>query len=247
LTLRNADRVVTVTRAFAPALLRHGVMPERLCIIQNALGPVTTPKQWQRNTARQALLLSDAPAVLYVGRLSLEKGVADLLRAFALLTKAPREPHTLLIVGDGPERQRLEVLAQKLNILESTRFFGYVTDPSIFYSAANVLAIPSLSEGMPFTLMEGLAAGLPVVATAVGGIPQVVSHGMSAILVPAGNPEAMASGLAALLNDPHLVARLVAAGKQKVAEFAPEIRADRLLRLFSAVIEQRKTGLQAGA
>jgi glycosyltransferase involved in cell wall biosynthesis len=242
LTLRNADRVVTVARAFRPALLRRGVQPGRLCVIQNALGTVTAPKQWQRSAARRALLLSDATAaVLSVGRLSSEKGVADLLRAFAVLAKDEPRRCMLVIVGDGPERKNLENLAQELRIAECTRFAGHVADPSLFYAAADVLAIPSLSEGAPYALLEALAAGLPVVATAVGGIPEMVSDGINAVLVPPRKPETLASAIAGLLHDPDLAGHLVAAGKRRVAgEFASQVRADRLLGLYSEVIRQRR-------
>jgi glycosyltransferase involved in cell wall biosynthesis len=241
-TLRNADRVVTVAQAFAHALLRRGVKPERLCVVQNALGSVTTPVGWQRSEARKFLRLPEAtPVVLCVGRLSAEKGVADLLRAFGLLAKDASRLYTLLIVGDGPERERLEILARELGILELTRFTGHVTDPSPFYAAADVLAIPSLSEGSPFTLLEAFAAGLPVVATAVGGIPDMVSDGISAMLVPPRKPDAMAARLRYLLHDPYLRSRLVGGAKQKIAgEFAPGIRANRLMQLFSEAIAARE-------
>ncbi len=221
-SLRAARRVVTVSQAFAGELAARGVPPHRIAVIHNSSDP------------RLAGILRGEPGaervVLAVGRLSREKAMADLVAALALLKNPPR----LVIAGDGPERCRIEAAAAAAHL--TLEMAGQVADMAPLYARADLVAIPSLSEGSPNVLLEALSAGVPVVATNVGGIPEMVQEGKSALLVPPSQPGLMAAAIQRVLNDRELASALSANGRQTVlTRFAPEKRARRLLEIYRVV------------
>src|SRR6266852_6782237 len=131
--------------------------------------------------------------ILAVGRLSKEKAQIVLLRAFKNLSETHGEINArLVIVGDGPEREPLEAAAASLGLSDRVVFTGQVNNVQVYFAAADVLVNPSHSEGSPYVLLEAMAAGLPIVATAVGGVPEMVENNETALLVPASDPCALA-------------------------------------------------------
>jgi glycosyltransferase involved in cell wall biosynthesis len=171
--------------------------------------------------------------VVSIGRLSTEKGHADLVRALSLVSKIPDvPPFRTIIVGDGPERERLRQLAVQTGIGDRITMTGHQTDVRSYYALASVFALPSHSEGSPNVVLEAMAAGVPVAATAVGGVPEIVEHDRTGLLVPARDPAAMAQAIGRLLRDKSLRRRLGEAGREHARrEFTPEAHA-RSLRLF---------------
>jgi glycosyltransferase involved in cell wall biosynthesis len=143
----------------------------------------------------------------------------------------------LLIVGEGPERERVEAAARSLGLEASVVFAGHASDVRPFYALADVLALPSHSEGSPLVLLEAMAAGVPVVATAVGGVPEVATDGETALLVPPHDPSAIANALARVLSDATLARSLAERAAAHVAErFSPEARARALVRIYDALV-----------
>jgi glycosyltransferase involved in cell wall biosynthesis len=242
LTLRAADRVITVANAFVPMLTRRGVLPDRLHVVHNALTTSARHSATDRQSARRAVGLPDSiPVVLSLGRLSREKGTEDLLRAFAVLLARRNRDGMLVIGGDGPERPRLERIARELGVARRTSFVGYLLDPAPFLAAADVFAMPSLSEGSPYALLEALAAGLPIVATQAGGIPEMVSHETTALLTAPGDYPALADSIDRLLIDHALAQRIAANGRRHFLEtFNAKTRADRLLHVYDKVFNDRR-------
>ena len=178
----HADRVLTVCEPFAALLAKEGVSPRRIHVLPNTIAPRPAADPGRVAALRQSLQLPpDVPILLAVGRFSPEKGHSDLLRAFAQLPDATR----LVLVGDGILRSELERLAGPRVI-----FAGHQSDISPYYALATYFVLPSLSEGSPNVLLEAMAAGLPIVSTRVGGFPETVTDGESALLVPAGDPTA---------------------------------------------------------
>ncbi len=143
------------------------------------------------------------PVILCVANLKRQKGHSFLIDAAAELSRRGR-PATLVLIGDGPERPRLEAQAKALHV--DARFVGRITAPERFLARADVVVLPSLSEGLSNAVMEAMAMGRPVVATAVGGTPELLDG--RGVLVPASNPTALADGIARVLNDPDLAASL---------------------------------------
>jgi colanic acid/amylovoran biosynthesis glycosyltransferase len=172
--------------------------------------------------------------LLFVGRLAAVKGLPILLDAFAALRRSFELE--LLLAGDGPDRPALQAQCEALGIADCVRFLGYQSLAEVqgLLREADVFVLPSFAEGVPVVLMEAMSAGVPVVATRIAGIPELVEHERTGLLVPPGDAGLLAEQVARLLNDPQLAGRLLAAAKQKVAdEFNVHTEAGRLFELFS--------------
>jgi glycosyltransferase involved in cell wall biosynthesis len=180
--------------------------------------------------------------VLTVGRLSREKAHIDLLAAYKLLQDTnPAIASKLIIVGDGPERARLEATVDAQGLKEHVIFAGQVSEVQVFYAAADVVVLPSHSEGSPNVLLEAMAASLPIVATAVGGVTEVVKTEESALLVPAQDPNALAAAIARVLTDQDLASRLITKSAALIAErFTPPKYVRALVEIYREVIDARK-------
>jgi glycosyltransferase involved in cell wall biosynthesis len=235
-SLRAARRVLTVSQPFRGELMGRGVAAERIGVVHNAIDP-----QWGRreNTPEaQAALRArlgigpEKRVVLIVGRLSPEKDHGALLEAMRRLRSVTPEAH-LLIVGDGPERLRIEAAVRALGLTGSVTLAGQVPSAEPYYGIANICVLSSLSEGSPNALLEAMAAGVPVVATAVGGVPEMVSDGESALLIEPGDCPAMTGAIAALLADGELARRLAEKAREVVLErHSPEARTRRLTEIY---------------
>lgn len=155
--------------------------------------------------------------LLFIGRLGPVKGATLLLDAFAALRDRHPEAR-LTLVGDGPIRGELEAQARALGIDEVTTFTGYLSqdDVAAKLAEADMLALPSFAEGLPVVLMEALASGIPVIASQIAGIPELVRDGETGFVVPAGDVETLTARLDQLLSDPELCARMGAAGRELV-------------------------------
>jgi len=158
-----------------------------------------------------------APLVGAVGRLHRQKGFTDLITALAQV-REHLPAVRLLLVGDGELRGDLEAHAQALGLSEVVTFAGLRTDIPEILAELDLFALPSLWEGLPNVVLEAMAAGLPVVATAVGGTPEVVVDGVSGLLVPPHDPAALAEALVFLLRDPGMRRKIGQAGRKRVGQ-----------------------------
>jgi glycosyltransferase involved in cell wall biosynthesis len=153
----------------------------------------------------------DRPVVLTVARLEAQKGLHDLIDA------ARQVPHALFVVaGDGPERSRLEAQARSEGVGDRVRFLGHRDDIPELLACADVFVMPSLYEGLPLAVMEAMAAGTPVIATAIGGTDELIVDGETGVLVPPANPSALAAAIRMLLDDPEH-AKALACAAQRLA------------------------------
>jgi glycosyltransferase involved in cell wall biosynthesis len=240
-SLPAADRLITVCQAFARELARNtGVPREKISVQHNSIRPQSENPTGE--TIRSKIGIdSDGPVVLSVGRLSKEKAHVDLLHAFKQLRETNPELNCRLIfVGDGPERARLEAAAESPGLKDHVVFAGQVSDVNSFYAAADVFVLPSHSEGSPHVLLEAMAAEVPVVATSVGGVPEIVENDVSALLVPAADPTGLASAIARLLADKELAQRLTENAATLVANlYTPENYVRSLVKIYREVIEAR--------
>jgi glycosyltransferase involved in cell wall biosynthesis len=190
----------------------------RIHVIPNAIGEVATAHSAERRSAIRARFgIGDRDFVFgYVGRLSEEKGPAHLVRAAAEVGRS--RALRLLVLGDGPLRAGLEAAAARAGLAGRAVFAGFQRDPAEWYPAMDAFVLPSITEGTPVALLEAMAHGIPVIASGVGGVPAVVSHDRSALLVPPGDPAALAGAMEALASSPELARTLAGAARQIVEQ-----------------------------
>ena len=214
----TGSHIVVNAAAVRRSLVERRIPAGIIHLIPNAVS--LSPPEGEIATASRGRLRiapRNQPVIGYVGRLSREKGVDVLVSALAGLRAREPAP-VLLLVGAGPERRDLEYLAARLGVLDRVVFFGEADDVRQCYGDMDLLVLPSRYEGLPNVLLEAHAAALPVVATRVGGVPEIVSDGVTGLLVPSDDPKALAAAIDRLLDDGELRASLGAAGSEFVAE-----------------------------
>lgn len=213
--LHAVDLVVGVSGHVTEGLLVDGIKPARIKVIHNGVDMRRLPPS--ATDLRTTLAIpATATVVSTIGSLIPRKGHDVLLRAFAKLPCAAAPPH-LLLGGDGEAMADLEALANGLGVSDRVHFLGYAGDVAAIYQASDIFALASRNESFGLVLAEAACFGLPVVATRVGGIPEVVSDGETGLLVPPDDVAAMAGALSALVADSSLRERLGAAGCRRVA------------------------------
>ena len=225
-SLRRADAVVTTCAPFAHELSQVGVDRQRITVVHNAASDVAA---MDRASARRLLGLDDGPTIVAVGRLSHEKGHDVLVDACAILRRVSRIQPTLLIAGDGPERPRLAARARRHGV--KLRLDGFQFSVAPYYAAADVFVLPSRSEGSPNVLLEAMAAGCSIVATRVGGVPEIAGGG-EVQLVPRERPMAIAQAVADVFSSPALAERLGRWARRRASDFSAAGRNTRLLDLY---------------
>jgi glycosyltransferase involved in cell wall biosynthesis len=209
---RTVDRYIAVSHGMARDL--RGAVAGEVRVVHNGIDLSRYATRFRdRSPSDTAEASVTGPVVLTVARLTEAKGLNHLLEAVALLPGI-----LLLVVGDGADRSALELRAQQLGIERRVRFLGHRMDIPDLLRPVDVFVLPSLSEGLPLSILEAMAAAKPVVATAISGVNEVVVHGETGFLVPARDPDMLASAIRGLLADSELAARFGAAGRRRVEE-----------------------------
>jgi glycosyltransferase involved in cell wall biosynthesis len=216
-----------------------GVAPGRIEVVHNAIdaawGARLGPPEAAAALRARLGIGPSKKVVLTVGRLSREKDHFTLLLSMCRLR--PVVAAHLLVVGDGPERSRLEREALSLGLAGDVTFTGQVPSAEPFYALADLAVLSSRSEGSPNALLEAMAARVPIVATAVGGVPEIVSDGESALLVEPGNPHLLAQAMTALLTATERPLRLAANARGLVVgRHSPDVRARRLRQIYLGLL-----------
>lgn len=217
-----SDATIAVSQASRERLLLEGVPAEQIKVIYHGI-EAQPYLAAQGDAWRQQLGLTlKVPVIITVARLASVKGLQYAVAAAAAL-KQQQLPFTWLFVGQGAESANLQAQAQSLGLGDTVRWLGFQTDIPGLLAAADLFVLPSLQEALGLVLLEAMAAGLPVIASRVGGIPELVQSGQQGLLVPAGDSSALAAAIAALLADKQQAARLGAAGRKRVlAQFTAE-------------------------
>lgn len=250
----GADRLVTGSVAEARDLMRlYGAGRNRICVAQPGVDlRVLSPHRTADLRAR--LGLGSRRVLLFAGRLEPLKGADTLLNAVAQLSAEPRFDDVMTLVigedsGDGAaaggERRRLEALAATHGLTSRVRFLGAVEHDELadYYDLADVFVMPSRTETFGLVALEAQAVGTPVVASAVGGLTEIVEHESTGILVAAQRPDEFAGAMARLLDDPGLRERMGEAARRRAASFTWERASDRLASIYGRVA--RPAGLAA--
>jgi glycosyltransferase involved in cell wall biosynthesis len=208
--LRRAERVLVPSAYLRGIALGWGLTPERVGVIPNPAPEL--PQLPSREEARAALGVT-GPALATAGRLTAQKALPDALQAIARVPAVE-----LLVLGDGSERPALEREAETLGVSDRVRFLGAGTRDDVLrlFRAADAVLVTSAWENLPHTVLEALAVGTPVIATAVGGIPEVVVDGENGLLVPPHDVDAIAAAVARLVREEDLRRALAAAAPGSV-------------------------------
>lgn len=226
------NKVIAISQSVKKSLMRFEFVPEKkICVIPNGIDYQKFNKF--SNTNR----ISDKKQIIIgtVCRLERQKGLIYLLLAMKIILA--KFPHTILeIVGDGSLLAKLKDFSRKLGISNSVIFFGKFTDVKPFYDRMDIFALPSLYEGFGIVLLEAMASGVPVIATDVDGIKEVVSNDESGILVPPKNPEALANAIVRIIEDTELRKKMIAEGLIRAKLFDIQEHIMKLDNLYNSLL-----------
>lgn len=228
---RLTDKVVAVSRAAADTMqLPHA----SIGVVHNG---IAIPKpEGTREATRASLGWEDAVIGIIVARISGRKGHRTLLEAHDLLRNT-YPMGRLLVVGDGPDRVAMEQLANDLKLGGAVRFLGARSDVDTLLEAADYFALPSDFEGLPMSVLEAMAHALPVIASRVGGIPEVIEHDRQGLLIPPADAPALAGAIGQLIGDSALRRRLGEAARERVdREFSLDATLRQYQRLYESTL-----------
>lgn len=229
---QRASAVLTLTERLRRLAIENGADPSRVHVIPSGVRGLGYSSPCDDPFPRLG-----RPRVLFVGRLAFQKGVITLVEAAAHL----RRDADVVLVGDGPDRAAAERRVAELGLQDRVRFTGFLAHARIpaVLRHGDVLVLPSAYEELGSVLLEAMRAGLPIVASDTGGIPEVVSDGVTGVLCPPGDAQAFAHAIDGLLGDPARRERLGAAGRERAGDFAWERLAPRVLAVYEDVLAER--------
>ncbi len=231
---RSANAVVTVSAANAQYMVETlGAPASNLSII-----PYGVDTEWFKPRLRSH---PKAPLLVCAARMQAHKNLPVLLRACALLRDRGLW-FRCAVLGDGDDRAALEALRASLGLDEIVRFQGLTSQQEVraWWREASVGLLTSLAEGMPVSLMEALSSAVPVVATAVGGVPEMIQSGVNGFTVPVNNPEAVADAVAKILANPQMVIRMGEAARETaLGRFSLSHQVDSMVEIWNQVLDSR--------
>ena len=227
--LRRAEVVISPSAYLRDVACRWGLDRQRVVVVPNPAPEV--PDLPSRETLRAELGV-EGTVLAFAGRITAQKALAVALDALSTVPEA-----TLLLLGDGPERAGLEQRVRERGLEGRVRFLGSGTRDDVLrlFRAADVAILTSAWENMPHTVLEALAVGTPVIATAVGGVPEVVRDGENGLLVPPGDAAALAGAIRRVVDEPGLRDLLAAAAAPSVADLTEDASLDRIEALLATV------------
>lgn len=239
LVLRRFHAVTAVSGRIAEQLRQAGVSPGKITVIDNGID--LRPFQSADPSLRTELRAGERPLIGTVGRLTTQKGIEYFLAtARQLLDEFP--DLLFVIVGDGPDREKLMQMAKDLKMAKSVAFTGARKDMPGVYASLDVFVLASVAEGMPMALLEAMASGRPVVATAVGAVPEIVASGKTGMLVQPKDAAGLANAIATLVRGPALRDRVARSGQTAVRErFSSQVMTQRYCQLYADLLG-RKNG-----
>ncbi len=224
LLLEARDRVVGVGQAVRRALINNeGIPDHRVEVIYNGvnLAPFSNGRPDRLAVRREIGVGADDLVLLQVARLNYLKDHATALRTLGRLRRE-RPTARLVLIGEGEERRAIEALIQKLDLSANVRMLGLRSDVDRLLAAADVFLLTSISEGIPLTLIEAMAAGVPVVSTNVGGVPEVVEDSQTGLLAPAGDDAALAGHVLRLMSSPEGRGEIIRRARQRAQQVFSE-------------------------
>lgn len=240
LCMKRADRIVAVSQFTKKDIMNVYDIPEsRIEVIYHGVNPkgYVFPEE-AKVKIKNTLGINSQPMILFTGKLALRKGVDILLRA---LPKVLKEVDVKLVLAGSGNQQDYRHLAQALGILDKLHFLGRVPDDTLrlLYSSCDLFVLPSRLEGLGIVILEAMAAGKPIVATNVGGIPELIESGQNGVLVECNNQEELASAIIKVLSDKSLAQAISENNRRKVRRcYSWKIAAHKTAKLYNELIKR---------
>jgi glycosyltransferase involved in cell wall biosynthesis len=234
----RARRIISVSRAAVAGLVEAGVDPSRVDVIPSGipLGRCITPAS--RELLAGLGVPPDVPLAVQVSALVRHKNPLGFVHAIAAARRRVPALHALL-VGEGPLREEAAREVRALGLETAVHLTGFRTDPEALTAAADVVVLSSVAqEGTPGVLMDAMALGRPVAAMAAGGVPEVVEQGVSGIVVPIGDSEALGDAIAEIVSDPARASRMGAAGVERAKCFDIQRTVDRTIEVYRSLLAE---------
>jgi glycosyltransferase involved in cell wall biosynthesis len=226
----RAQRVIAISRAVRTVLLEDGLEPERVVVIPSAVDAEELRRLKGPDVRARFGLPKKGQVAVSLGALTPEKDPSTLLEAAAQLVQYLPDLRWVL-VGEGPLRHHLETRLTELRLQDRVHLVGYMEDPHQALVGADVFVLSSLAEGLGSSVLAAMALDVPVVATAVGGVPDLLESS-AGILVPPGNPASLAAAVRRVLTEPQHAADLRRSARRKVAGFAPDAIARQVAAVY---------------
>ena len=238
--VRGFDRVIAVSRRIEEELLGVGVPGKKLRMLHNAIVLERYRRTGLRGVLAEAIGRPVAsPVIASIGRLSPEKGHSDLVDAIGIVSSRGQKV-SLVLIGDGPERPKLLQQVKTLGLQEAVHMPGYIQEPQRLLEEIDLLVLPSHTEGLPNAALEALLMEVPVLATRVGGTPEVITDRETGRLVPAHSPEALADGILEFIDDSESWKRMASRGRAVVqANFDFRARTKKLQSIYDELLKGR--------
>jgi glycosyltransferase involved in cell wall biosynthesis len=225
------DHVIAVSEAVADSMERRGAKRSKLSVVLN--GTIGSPRL---TTATPPARTLNRPAILFVGGLHPRKGVDDLITAFKMVsTRVPRA--FLYLVGDGPYRNAYQGIASQTGFGDRIFFCGFQADPRPYFLGSDIFVLASHAEPGALVLAEAREAGCAIIATAVGGIPEMLDGGRAGILVPPRRPDLLADAIAKVLSDKALSADLRARSRLNLEHFHVDRAAKECESVYNSMLD----------
>jgi glycosyltransferase involved in cell wall biosynthesis len=239
---RRVSACIAVSNETRAEAIRFGIPLERIHLIPNGLDSrefcPASPEE--RKVARRALGLNCERLVLYVGRLAPGKNPLGLLDAWAAVDTEARKGALLALVGDGPQREKVQAKAQAANLGGSVHLAGHCSNVATWYQAADVFVLSSHNEGLSNSMIEALGCGVPVISTRVSGSSRLVESPTAGLVVDIGNVENLAGAIELLLRDESLRTQLAANARLKFeTHFALEVLSKKMISLYRGLLARQ--------
>jgi glycosyltransferase involved in cell wall biosynthesis len=243
---RAATRILPISEWVAGILAKSGIPQEQMTVVYEGVEISRLPSPQIRHAARMRWGVTDeTPLVGCVGVLLPDKGQEALIRALAAV-RAEFPAVKLLLVGDGPDKSRLQNLAAKLNVTDAVVFAGFVSAMESVYPALDLFAFPSRFEGLGTSLLSAMSYAIPSVAFRTCAFPEIIEHGRSGLLAELNNDASLANSLAAILRNPEIALQIGRAARQRIDQkFSAPKMVENMLAVYESLLTPQTATSQA--